>query len=128
MLKRLTLVLVLALGVSGCATAQNLFNLATTPVAITPQMVYDAENGFKAVTSGLVGYRRLCIRKVIDPVTRNCRKVIAAIQPYTRAAATILPDLRASVAANDQKTAIDAYKALHSLIQNIQAERQKAGV
>lgn len=127
-MKRIAIVLTLALALSGCANIQQAFNFATTPVTVTPAMVYEAENGLKTVTAGLVGYRRLCIQKVIDPVTRNCRKVIVAIQPYTRSAATLIVELRASVKANDQQTAIDAYKALQSLISNIQAERQKAGV
>lgn len=130
-MKKLILPIVLALSLTGCAEFNSLrsaVGLATTPVTVTPAMVYDTENGLKAAAAGLVGYRRLCLQKVIDPVTRNCRKVIATIQPYTIAAKAAIIDLRASVKANDQQTAINAYKALQSLITNIQSERQKAGV
>lgn len=121
-------VLIAAPSLGGCAGLQTAFNFATTPVTVTPTMVYEIENGLKAATAGLVGYRRLCIKKVIDPVTRTCRKVIATVQTYTRAAAVAIVDLRTSVRANDQVTAISTYKSLRELISNIQIERQKAGV
>lgn len=127
-MKRLALVFALALTLGGCTNLQNLFEIATTPVTITEATVYKAENGLKTATVGLVGYRRLCIKKVIDPVTRNCRAVIEAIQPYTKAAALAIVDMRNAVAENNQVNALAAYTALQGLITNIQNERQKAGV
>ena len=127
-MNRLALVLLLSLGLSGCAQFQTALDAATTPVTVTPAMENDIESGFKVATSGLVAYRRLCIKKVIDPVTRNCRGVIETIQPYTRAAAAALVDLRTAIAANNQVNAIAAYKALQGLITTIQDQRQKAGV
>ncbi len=126
MRKLLILPLLLALG--GCAGFQTAFDVATMPVTVTPAMENDIESGFKVATTGLVAYRRMCIKKAIDPVTRNCRNVIETIQPYTRAAAAALVDLRTALAANNQVNAIAAYKALRGLVVTIQAERQKAGV
>ena len=127
-MKRYLAILAVALTLGGCANLSNAINFATTPVTVTPAMVYDIENGLKAATAGLVAYRRLCIQKVIDPVTRNCRAIIVTVQQYTRPAAVALVDLRLAVRENNQVNAIGAYKALQGLITNIQAERQKAGV
>lgn len=127
-MNRLALVLLVALSAAGCAQFQTAFDVATTPVTVTPAMQNDVENGFKVATSGLVAYRRLCIKKVIDPVTRNCRGFIETIQPYTRAAAAAVLDLRTAIATNNQVNAIAAYKALQGLIATIQDQRQKAGV
>ena len=127
-MKRLAIIFALALSLGGCANLQTAFNIATTPVTVTPAMVYDIENGLKTATVGLVAYRRLCIKKVIDPVTRNCRAVIETIQPYTKAAAVAIVDLRTAVRENNQVSALSAYGALQRLITNIQSERQLAGV
>lgn len=127
-MKRLAILLVIAFSLAGCANLKSAFDFATTPVTVTPAMVFQVENGLKTATAGLVAYRRLCIKKVIDPVTRNCRKVIETIQPYTRAAAVAIVDLRLAVRENNQVTAINAYSALQRLIANIQTERQVAGV
>ena len=126
-MRKVLLVAFLALNVSGCTYFQTAFDFATTPVTVTPAMAYDVENGLKIATTGLVAYGRLCLQKVIDPVTRNCRHVIEAIQPYTRAAGTALIDLRAALRANDQATALTAYASIQKLLTSIQAERQKAG-
>lgn len=126
-MKRLLIVCTLALSLGGCGTLQDAFTYATTPVTVTPTMVYQIENGLKVATAGLVSYRRLCIQKVIDPVTRNCRSTILKIQPYTMAARTAIVELRAAVAANDQVTALRAFDTLRTLIANIQAQRQVAG-
>lgn len=127
-MKRYLVILAVALSLGGCANLKSAFDFATTPVTVTPAMVYEIENGLKAASAGLVAYRRLCIQKVIDPVTRNCRNVIVKIQPYTRAAAVAIVDLRQAVRENNQVTAISAYGALQRLITNIQTERQLAGV
>lgn len=127
-MRKFTLILPLLIALGGCAQFQTAFDVATTPVAVTPAMKNDVESGFKIATAGLVAYRRLCIKKVIDPVTRNCRGVIESIQPYTRSADAALIDLRQALAANNQVNAIAAYKALQGLITTIQTERQKAGV
>lgn len=126
MRKLLILPLLLVLG--GCAAIQTAFNVATSTVEVTPATVYQSENGLKTATAGLVAYRRLCIKKVIDPVTRNCRHVIETIQPYTRSAAAAIVDMRKAVAENNQVNALAAYTALQGLIATIQNERLKAGV
>lgn len=127
-MKRLVLVFALALSLGGCSNLQNILDIASAKVEITEATVYKAENGLKTATVGLVAYRRLCVKKVIDPVTRNCRTVIETIQPYTRAAAAAIVDMRKAVAENNQVNALAAYNALQGLITNIQNERQKAGV
>ncbi len=130
-MKRLLIICAITLSLGGCATlerVQTAVSVATTPVAVTPTMVLQIEEGLKVATSGLVGYRRLCLQKVIDPVTRNCRQVIVRLQPYTKAAAVAIVDLRVAVRQNNQITALSAYNALRGLIANIQTERQLAGV
>lgn len=127
-MKRLAILFALALTLGGCADIKTAFDVATTPVTITEETVYKSENALKAVTVGFVGYRRLCIKKVIDPVTRNCRAVIERVQPYTKSAALAIVDMRKSVRENNQVNALAAYNALQSLLTNIQNERQKAGV
>lgn len=126
-MKRLLIVCALALSLGGCANLKSAFDIATTPVTVTPTMVYQIENGLKVATAGLVSYRRLCIQKVIDPVTRNCRAVILKVQPYTRAAATAIVNLRVAVRDNDQVTAIRVYSELQRIITDIQSQRQLSG-
>lgn len=127
-MKRILILCAVALTLGACANVKTAFDVATTPVTITQATVYKAENALKTATVGLVAYRRLCIKKVIDPVTRNCRGVIESIQPYTKAAAFAIADMRAAVLANNQVNALAAYSMLQGLITNIQNQRQRAGV
>lgn len=127
-MKKIILVTLLALNVAACAGAQTAFQYATTPVTVTPTMENDAEAAAKIAVAGLVAYRRLCLAKVIDPVTRTCRAVITTIQPYTRAIASNLPILRQSLKDNDQITAVTAYKALMVAVGSLKDERAKAGI
>ncbi len=127
-MRKIVIALALAVSLGACAQLQSAFNFATTPVAVTPAMLNDAEKALTIVSSGLVAYRRLCIKKVIDPVTRQCRVVMANLQQYTIPAKAALIDMRTAVRANDQITALRAYSALQALVTAIQAERAKAGV
>lgn len=124
-MKRYLAIFAVALSLGGCANFKTAIDVATTPVTVTPAMVYQVENGLKTATAGLVGYRRLCIQKAID---RSCRAVIERIQPYTHSAAIAIVDLRVAVRENNQVTAIRAYSVLQGLITNIQTERQLSGV
>jgi uncharacterized protein YceK len=126
-MKRLLILCAVALSLGGCANVKTAFDVATTPVTITEATVYKVENGLKTATAGLVAYRRLCIKKVIDPV-KLPHGVIESIQPYTIAAAFAIADMRAAVKANNQVNALAAYSMLQGLITNIQNQRQRAGV
>lgn len=136
-------VVILALMASGCAlfdtgglsVFQGGTSLTASTQNVTPRMVNDIEEGAKAVTAGLVAYRRACIRKQVNA---SCRETIVSIQRFTRPLCTefvnkrcaegVIADLRRFVAQNDQVNAIATLNLARQLIMNIQSTRAAKGV
>lgn len=136
-MKRLFLVLTLALGVSGCANLPPILNFVTTGVnnPVTPDMVYRAEQAMIIAVSGLKAYKNACIAKTID---QSCRVTIGRLQVYTRQLCTTfvaekcatgaLPDLRQFVRSNDQINAVKAYNLVSGLLDSFKSTAVAAGV
>jgi len=99
----------------------------TAPITnpIGRKELFQIENGLIAVTAGLVGYRRLCLRGVVDT---HCRGNIERVQTYTRPIAKLLPDLRAAIRRNDQISAVKLFNEARALLSSAQREAATIGV
>lgn len=128
-MKRILTVILLALPLMACA-GESIFKggtsvLATAPNPITRTMLYNVENGLTVAVASLVGYKRLCVQKLID---QSCRGVIVKLQSYTIKAKPILISLRSFVRNNDQVNAITAYATISQLLSDFRAAAAANGV
>lgn len=123
---RAILVIVLSLTLGACA-GQSIFAPITTsiPNPVTPNMLYDVENGLTVAVTGMIAYKRLCVAKAID---QSCRGVVQTLQGYTRRAKPILVSLRGFVRNNDQVNAITAYQTIQQLLAAFQSTAALNGV
>jgi hypothetical protein len=117
------LVLVLALGLGGCAQLQNLgtaISIGTTSIAnpVTTERLYQMENAAIIVFTGLKEWRRLC---VAGQINATCKDQIRAVQVYTRQIPPYLVKLRAFVRNNDQVNAIVIFNTLTDIISTVKA-------
>ena len=138
-MKRLAILLVVALSLGGCAGLMERFIgfdvTASIDNPVTPDRLNKIEQAGRIATAGLLTYRRLCILKKID---RSCRGVITDIQFYTRQLCTtyaegrcqtgVLADVRTFVRTNDQVNAIKAFNLARDLMNTIQIKRTAAKV
>ena len=136
-MKRLAIVAVLSLGLSGCANLGPIVTFATTGVGnpVTPDMVYRAEQTMIIAVSGLKAYKNACIARTI---AQTCRGTIQQLQVYTRqlcatfvnrrCATGALPDLRTFVRSNDQINAVKAYNLVTGLLASFKSTAVNAGV
>ncbi len=119
-MKKVALVIAVALALGGC-TKQQLERFATAEAVVsttienpvTPERLYEAENGAIVVFAGLNTYKRLCLSKVIP---KSCRGVITSIQVYTKQIEVQLPVLRKFVKENDQVNAVQVYNLVMDAI------------
>lgn len=116
-------VAVLCLWLAGCGAARFLTASVANPV--TKEMMYNVEQTAVAIIAGLNSYRVLCLQRAIPA---SCRTTIKVIQPYTKSAAAILPDLRRYFRENDTLNAINAYNALVSIFASARATAIAQGV
>lgn len=121
------LILVALLALPACAQLQQLGTFTTVGVAnpVTPQMLYDAENGMILAFAGLGAYKRSCIAGAIPA---SCRATIQAIQGYTRQVPPLLTSARAFVKNNDQVNAQIAYNTILDLVNKAKAIATANGV
>src|SRR4051812_43839160 len=117
-MRKIVIAFALCVPLLGCAGGSVLTGgtSLTAPITnpVTPAVLYDIENGFRAATAGLLTYRRLCLAGKADV---HCRGNIARIQVYSRAAKPMIVQLRAFVKANDQVNAIDVVNQLRLILQ-----------
>lgn len=123
-MKRLLLVVAIALTMGGCAQIEKAGNVIaavtksyTNPV--TRADLDNAEGGVQLIFAGLNTYKRACVQGIAD---RNCRANVAAIQVYTRKVPPILKELRRAVDSGDQVSAISVYNGLMTIIRDIRNE------
>lgn len=116
-MKKLILVLPLALALGGCPSMSESLNavqLATIGVTnpVTKQDLYNFENTMIVAFAALNGYKKACIRGVVDT---NCRANVAAMQTYTQQMPGLLATTRNFVKNNDQVNAASAFSTLQTL-------------
>lgn len=119
-MKKILLVLALALSLPACTQLQNLETAVKT--TITPDNLNTLEAAYGSALSVAVGYRNLCKNKIIS---KSCWTVIAMLQPYeNKAYGSIValrqflknnPTLDASTFISDAKTAIATFKSVQTL-------------
>lgn len=129
-MKKLVLAIALAVGLSGCATIDNLgtaYTLVTKSVAnpVTRDELYRIEAGVQIVFTALNTYKKACMQGLADA---NCRANIAAVQVYTRQVPPYLRQLRAFVRTNDQVNAAVVYNQLVAIMGIIKDETAKRGI
>lgn len=127
-MRKLLIVAMLVFPLTACAGTSvlrggtDIFASTTNPV--TPQMLYDVENGLTIAVTGMLTYKKLCINKQID---QSCRGVVVKLQGYVHKARPILTNLRKFVRQNDQVNAITAFNAIRGLLVDFQATAAAAG-
>lgn len=131
-MKQIIAIALVGLCLGGCTTAQierfkTAEAIATAEIAnpVTPERLYDAENGAIVVFAGLNTYKRLCLSKVIN---KSCRGVISSIQVYTKQIEVQLPVLRKFVRENDQINAVQVYNLVMGAIDNAKKLAEKNNV
>ena len=129
-MRKISLVLVVALGLGGCAQLSAVsqgISLATKTITnpVTKEEEAKIELAMDTALQLLLTYRRACLTGNADV---NCRANIRALQPYTRAAVPLLHQLRGFVDNNDQINASVVYNQLTSLYVNLKAAAQAVGV
>jgi len=129
-MKKIVLAVVLALGLSGCASVQTALqglSYATVGVnnPVTKTHLYAVENSAIVIFAGLNAYRQACIAGAAEA---NCRGNIRKIQVYTRQIPPLLTNLRAFVKNNDQVNALTMYNALTQLFKDVKATAAAVGV
>lgn len=117
-MKKLALVIALALGLGGCAQFKDAVTFATASVnnPVTPTMLYEVENVMIVAAAGLRAYKRSCVDLAIP---QSCRTVINQIRVYTLKLPPLLTNLRSFVRDNDQVNAALAYNAIRQLVADI---------
>jgi hypothetical protein len=129
-MKKLLLMLVLALPLGACATVQTdwqALTLVTKSIAnpVTKTQEAQVELALDTAVQGLLAYRRACIAGTADT---HCRANIAQIQAYTRQVPVLVAQLRTFVDNNDQVNASVIYNQLVALYNNVKASAAQLGV
>lgn len=122
-MKKLWLVPILALGLGGCVTVEQVVrtvSVATVGVKnpVTRKALYNFENGMIVAFAGLNTYKITCQKGLID---QSCRQVVAELQVYTRQIPDDLARVRVFVKQNDQVNAVVAFDLLQTLFANFKA-------
>ena len=128
-MKKIALVLVMALSLGGCGTLGNIgtgISLVTKSVTnpVTKQEEAQIELSIDAALAVLRGYKQACIQGTAD---KSCRANIAAIQRYTRQMPPLIAQLRGFVDNNDQVNAVVVYNQLTALYTNFKTSAGQLG-
>jgi hypothetical protein len=124
------IVLLLALVLGGCTAikdAGTAVSVATTSVTnpVTKDRLAQIEIAANIPLTGLVVYRRACIKGVADS---HCRANIAVIQAYTRQLPPYITQLRGFVNNNDQINAVVIYDQITALLTKVKSTASDLGV
>lgn len=129
-MKKLALILTLAVGLAGCAQLQMLtagISLATKSITnpVTKDDEAKIELAFDTAVQLLLTYKKACAAGTAD---KSCKANIAAIQPYTRQAKPLIAQLRSFVDTNDQINATVVYNQLTALYANLKSAAVNVGI
>lgn len=116
-MKKIVIAIVVALGLSACASIQN-------PVSRTTLVT--TESAYGVVLSAAVTYRKLCADKVIARAT--CAPVVAKLQAADRKVQVALQNLRAFVKNNPTVDAVSLVTAFKTAVDDFQAIATANGV
>lgn len=128
-MKKLFLVAVLALGLSGCAGLKNAWDL-TTGVQVSPRAVYVAINVFNGLEATAANYLHICAGNMSTP---GCApKAISQLIPATRSGRLTRDALRNFVIAHPDalgaKGLYDALRTSTAVIKGISDTYKITGV
>lgn len=129
-MKKLLLILPLALSLGACQTFGQLVDsvgniVSPAPNVITKQTLYDFENGMIIAFAGLNAYKKSCIAGAISA---SCRGTIAKLQGYTRQIPAVLAEVRGFVKNNDQVNALQYFAEAKTLLADFEAVATQNGI
>lgn len=128
-MKKLLIVPLLCLGLSGCLTIQGIetaFKLGTASVAnpVTKDRLFEIETTISLVFSGLNAWKKTCVQGLINA---TCKAQIASVQVFTRQIPPYLRQLRVFVKTNDQVNATVVFNNLVTLITTVRSQAAANG-
>lgn len=128
-MRKLLIVPLLCLSLSGCITIQGLqtaFTLGTASVAnpVTKDRLFEIETTVSLVFTGLNAWKKTCAQ---DLINANCKSQIASVQVYTRQIPPYLRQLRGFVRTNDQVNATVVFNSLVELLTTVRSQAALSG-
>lgn len=129
-MKKMMLILPLALALGGCQTVGQLVDsvgniVNPAPNVVTKQTLYDFENGMIIAFAGLNAYKKSCIAGAIPP---SCRDTVVKLQGYTRQIPAVLSEVRGFVKNNDQVSALQYFAEAKTLLADFEAVATQNGI
>lgn len=123
-MRKLAVIVLVALSLGGCAQIQKLqelISIGTASVAnpVTKDKLRKIEAGVSLVFVGLNTWRHSCQQRLIN---ETCQAQIAAVQVYTRKLPPYLQQLREFVKNDDQVNAIVVYNNVSKLLGTVKAQ------
>lgn len=129
-MRKIILAAALALGLSGCAQVQQLYQLEQASVVgvnnpITKETLNNMESAMTIAFAGLQVYKDSCVKGIIPD---SCKAVIRKIQAYTVLIPPYLAQLRVFVKNNDQVNAKVVYNTIMALVLQLKSDAAMAGI
>jgi len=129
-MKKVLLVLTLAISLAGCATIKNIetaIQLGTASIAnpVTKTRLNQMESAITILFGGLNAWKKTCQDGLIP---QSCREQIGAVQVYTRQIPPYLAQLRAFVKNDDQINATVVFNNITTLIGTVKTQAAASGV
>lgn len=128
-MKKLLIIPLLCLSLSGCITIQGLqtaFTLGTASITnpVTKDRLFEIETTVSLVFTGLNAWKKTCAQGLINAA---CKDQIAAVQVYTRQIPPYLRQLRGFVKTNDQVNAMVVFNTLVDLVTAVRSQAALSG-
>lgn len=128
-MKKLLIIPLLCLSLSGCITIQGLqtaFTLGTASITnpVTKDRLFEIETTVSLVFTGLNAWKKTCAQGLINAA---CKDQIAAVQVYTRQIPPYQRQLRGFVKTNDQVNAMVVFNTLVDLVTTVRSQAALSG-
>jgi hypothetical protein len=129
-MRKLILCAVLALGLAGCSTLDNIktaISLGTASVTnpVTKTRLNQIESAATIVFAGLGAWKKSCQQGLLP---ETCKQQIAEVQVYTRQIPPYLTQLRGFVKNNDQVNATIVFNQVTQIIAQVKSQAASSGV
>lgn len=123
-MKKLFIIPLLCLSLSGCITLQGIetaFRLGTASITnpVTKDRLFEIETTISLVFTGLNTWKKTCVQGIINA---TCKDQIASVQVYTRQIPPYLRQLRGFVKTNDQVNAAVVYNNIVTLVTTVRSQ------